>query len=286
MTRVFILMGFAFMFMHLHATGHISKYINMKYSYISLFAMFVLFFLTLYQWYLQSKDDRNHEGNHCDCHNPHDHHHHDHEHGDKKWYSRLWTSVLMVFPVFSVLFIPIATLNSTMIEAKGFNFPILQDKDPSSIHQFLAPDTSYYYGSEDYTGIMNRLMKRYSEKESLIINDKNYLELMELIYNSPGNFMSKNIQFEGFTYNSHDLRDNQIFLFRFGIIHCLADSGVYGMLVDLPENSKMRNDEWVQVKGTLSSVYYQPFKRNIPILQVHSWKHIQKPGEEYVYKQY
>ena len=31
------------------------------------------------------------------------------------------------------------------------------------------------------------------------------------------------------------LLKEQYFLFRFGIIHCVADSGVYGMLVKKPE---------------------------------------------------
>ncbi|WP_026692350.1 TIGR03943 family putative permease subunit [Peribacillus kribbensis] len=304
MTRVFILIGFAFIFMHLHATGHISKYINMRYANISLFAMFVLFFLTLYQWYLTSKKDKDGEEGyvHCQCgdpnhshghHHEHDHQHdhdhdhgHDHSHGEKTWYGKLWSTVLMVFPIFSVLFIPIATLNSNAIEAKGFNFPILQDKDPSSIHQFLAPNTSYYYGSEDYAARMNKSLKHFDKDDSVVINDKNYLEVMELIYNYPGEFMGKTIEFQGFSYNNKDLQPDQLFLFLFGIVHCLADSGVYGMMVQFPKNMNMPNDQWIQASGKLSTVYYQPFQKNVPVLQVDSWKHISKPAEEYVYKQY
>ena len=47
MIRILILIGFTFIFMHLHATGDISKYINMKYSWISFCTIFVLWFLTI-----------------------------------------------------------------------------------------------------------------------------------------------------------------------------------------------------------------------------------------------
>ncbi|PLT31153.1 TIGR03943 family putative permease subunit [Peribacillus deserti] len=282
MRRVFILMGFAFIFMHLHVTGQISKYINMKYSNISWFAMGLLFFLMFYQWYLVSKRDKEHEEHHSHC---HCHDHDGHSHSEDTWFSKIGTSALMIFPIFSVLFIPAATLNSTMIEAKGFNFPIIQDKDPSSIHQFLAPDTSYYYQSEDYTDMIDASLKKVKNTDSIVINDKNYLQVMELIYHSPGLFMGKHIQFQGFSYKNEFVQHNQLFLFRFGIIHCLADSGVYGMLVDFPKTMNIQNDQWIQAEGTLSSIYYQPFKRNIPLLKVDSWEHIQKPSEEYVYKQ-
>lgn len=286
MGKILILLSFTFIFMHLHATGNITKYINMKYSYISFITIFVLWGLTIYQMYRYYKEEKNmdegHHHNHinCDC------HHHDHHHEDDKWYKKLWSSTLLIFPIVSVLLIPAATLNSKMIEAKGFNFPILQDSDPSGIHQILAPDTSYYYGSEDYTNIMNNLMGRYKDKENLNINDKNYLESMELIYNYPGNFMDKEIELQGFTFNNSDLQKNQVFLFRFGIIHCVADSGVYGLLVDFPQNMHFHNDEWIRVKGKVSSLYYQPFKKTIPIVKVQSWEPIQKPSDEYVYKQF
>ena len=59
---------------------------------------------------------------------------------------------------------------------------------------------------------------------------KTSLKGMETIYNYPGEFTGKNYLFKGFVLEMILLKE-QYFLFRFGIIHCVADSGVYGMLV-------------------------------------------------------
>ncbi len=70
----------------------------------------------------------------------------------------------------------------------------------------------------------------------------------------------------------------------FGIIHCVADSGVFGMLVEFPEDINIKDDEWIHVKGTLSTIYYQPFKSTIPVLIVEEWEKTKEPKEPYVYR--
>ena len=55
---------------------------------------------------------------------------------------------------------------------------------------------------------------------------KTILEIMELIYNYPSQFAGKRISYKGFVYNSKREESVDQFVFRFGIIHCVADSGV------------------------------------------------------------
>ncbi|MBD5010645.1 DUF1980 domain-containing protein, partial [Xanthomonas citri pv. citri] len=52
MFRLLVLMGFTFFFYHLHASGNLTKYINMKYAYLSFIAIFLLAILTAVQAYL------------------------------------------------------------------------------------------------------------------------------------------------------------------------------------------------------------------------------------------
>ncbi|MDX1807015.1 MAG: DUF1980 domain-containing protein, partial [Paenisporosarcina sp.] len=59
MMRTYILLVFTFFFAHLHASGNITKYINMKYAYLSYSAIFIFALLTIVQIYTdikQSKD--------------------------------------------------------------------------------------------------------------------------------------------------------------------------------------------------------------------------------------
>ncbi|MFD2618451.1 TIGR03943 family putative permease subunit [Terrilactibacillus laevilacticus] len=282
MFRIIILFGFTYLFLHLHLTGDISKYINMKYSYLSFTMIFVLGFLTVYQiikW--------NNEGNH-----KHEHHHdidcgHDHSKDENTWYKKVVVYGLLLFPLVTGTFLPIATLDSNVVKAKGFHFAeIDNDKDQYANHQILRPNTSLYYGSDEYRKMLASDLKKYSAKNNLYLDDDNFLRALETIYNYPGNFSNKQVSIEGFVYHGDSLKKNQLFLFRFGIIHCIADAGVFGMMVDFPQNVSYNDDEWIRAEGTLSTIYYQPFKQTIPYLKVTKWQKVDKPKNPYAYRKY
>ncbi|MDN4073804.1 TIGR03943 family putative permease subunit [Fictibacillus terranigra] len=277
MIRGYLLMGFTFLIMQLHASGNISKYINMKYSYLSFSVMFALALLTIVQFRNAVKNDGKTDS--CDC--------CDHSHSvEDTWYKKLFVYSIFAFPVITGIFLPVATMDSNIVKAKGFHFPVNQESkgDPYAQNQFLRPDTSVYYGKDAYDKLMRKEKKKYSNYDTLALNDTNYLKGMETIYNYPGDFDDKNISFKGFVYNDPDTKKNQLFVFRFGIIHCVADSGVFGMMVEMPNGVKLKNDEWITVKGKISEIYYQPFKTNIPYVKVDSWSKTNAPKEQYVYR--
>ncbi|MFF2290568.1 TIGR03943 family putative permease subunit [Peribacillus butanolivorans] len=278
MVRLFILLGLTFLFMHLHASGNISKYINMEYSYVSQIAIYILAIFTLMGSYLYLKEGDQEECEEC-------HQGHDHSHENKVW-KKILTYSLFLIPIFTGLFLPVATMDSNIVEKKGFHFPVYDDTDEYSQHQFLQPDTSLYYGKDDYLTLMDQSLKSLVEHNRIHLTDENYLTDLEAIYYSPGKFTGKQITLTGFSYNSEDLAKNQVFLFRFGIIHCVADSGAFGMLIEFPEGMNPKNDEWYSVTGELETIYYQPFKKTIPILKVSSYNKTVEPKDPYVYRQY
>jgi putative membrane protein len=278
MLRVLILIGLTYLFMHLHASGDISKYINMKYSYISYSAIYILAIFTFISIYFYMKEDQ-HDHDQCgdDC---------GHSHEENTWWKKAITYGVFIFPILTGLFLPVATLDSNIVEKKGFYFPVYADSDPSSQHQFLQPNTSVYYGQDAYDELMAKSLKKLLKKDMLELNESNYLTDLESIYNYPGQFIGKEVKITGFSYSTDELAANQKFLFRFGIIHCVADSGVFGMLVELPKDVNPKNDEWLTVSGKLETIYYQPFKKTIPYLKVTSWETIPTPDDPYVYRQY
>jgi putative membrane protein len=289
MIRSLILIGFTYLIFKLHLTGDISKYINMKYSYLSAAAGYGLLVLTIVQIFMlnktEAKDKHNHDHHHdhcddCDC-----GHHHSKE---DKWYKKLIVYPIFFFPIVSGLFFPIATLDSNIVKAKGFHFPIYDTKDPYFQQEFLRPDSSIYYSADDYNKIMQNEKKKYITHSDLNITDKDFMNAMETIYNFPGEFEGREISFKGFVFNDPQstVDKSQILVLRFGVIHCIADAGVFGMLVDMPPGVKLKNDTWINVKGTVSTIYYQPFKTNIPYLKVDSWSKTTAPAEQYVYRQF
>lgn len=290
MYRIIILLLFTNLFFMLHSTGDISKYINMKYSFLSYSMIYVLFFLTIAEgirWYFS---DKKKESNHDDGHCHHDHHHdHDHDHGKKeskgKRIKKFLSYTFVLIPALSGVLLPVATLDSKLVDAKGFQFPALEDStDQYAMHQVLNPDMSQFMGKDAFLNLVSKESKSYLGKNHVTLTDDNYLVGLEVIYNYSGDFVGKTLTMKGFTYNGPSLNSNQIFLLRFGIIHCVADSGAFGMMIQFPNNIHLPNDQWYQVTGTVDTVYYPPFKANIPVLKVTSYKTIAQPKDPYVYR--
>jgi TIGR03943 family protein len=310
MIRLYILGGFAFMLLEMHIRGDLNKYINMRYSYLSTSAIILLSILFLFEVmriYRKEREEKakadhghshdhdhshseghDHHGHACAC-QDHDHHEHDHQ-GHDHHHSKIgrgFSYIFLLIPILTGLFLPVQTLDSSFLKAKGFSFPNIDySADNPGNHQFLKPDTSIFYGEDGYKKIADKELSQFIGKDQLIFNDKDYLKGLEAVYNHPQNFMEKTIGFDGFVYKGEQIDDTHYFVFRYGFIHCAADSGVFGMLVEFPKGTNLKNDDWVHVAGTLSSELYQPFKQTILVLKASAWNSIDAPSDPYVYRNF
>lgn len=280
MLRFLILSGYFELMMYLQVPGKLDQYINVHYRYLAILSMILSALLALVQLYLWVKNGKAEEETH--------EHDHDHDHGLSKPYQRGIAYVLLALPVIVGTLFPTVSLDTTIVEAKGFNFPVSKESvgDPEMQTQYLKPDTSIYFNKSDYLDQMNELKEKYGDKQTIEITDENYLEVMELIYNYPSEFIGKKISYEGFVYQTPNDSNEDIFLFRFGIIHCVADSGVFGLLTHMPEGVTVKNDEWYKIEGTIQSDYYQPFKREIPSVVVTNAEKVSAPKNQYVYRSF
>ncbi|MBE6172790.1 MAG: TIGR03943 family protein [Enterococcus faecium] len=277
MLRFLILSGYFEMMMYLQVSGRLDQYINVHYRYLAVLSMILSALLALVQLYLWVKADGK-KG----VHESHD----SHDHGLSKPYQRWIAYLLLALPIVVGTLFPTVSLNTTIVEAKGFNFPLSKESvgDPQVQTQYLKPDTSIYFNKSDYQDQMNELKDKYEDEQTIAITDDNYLEIMELIYNYPSEFIGKKVSYEGFIYQSKNDKATDTFLFRFGIIHCVADSGVFGLLTHLPEGMTVKNDDWYKVEGTIQTDFYQPFKREIPSVVVTKVEKINAPENQYVYR--
>ncbi|HFD1667716.1 TPA: TIGR03943 family protein [Enterococcus faecium] len=280
MLRFLILSGYFELMMYLQVSGKLDQYINVHYRYLAILSMILSALLALVQLYLWVKNGKAEEETH--------EHDHDHDHGLSKPYQRGIAYVLLALPVIVGTLFPTVSLDTTIVEAKGFNFPVSKEsvRDPEMQTQYLKPDTSIYFNKSDYLDQMNELKEKYGDKQTIEITDENYLEVMELIYNYPSEFIGKKISYEGFVYQTPNDSNADVFLFRFGIIHCVADSGVFGLLTHMPEGVTVKNDEWYKIEGTIQSDYYQPFKREIPSVVVTNAEKVSAPKNQYVYRSF
>ncbi|HFC9383775.1 TPA: TIGR03943 family protein [Enterococcus faecium] len=280
MLRFLILSGYFELMMYLQVSGKLDQYINVHYRYLAILSMILSALLALVQLYLWVKNGKAEEETH--------EHDHDHDHGLSKPYQRGIAYVLLALPVIVGTLFPTVSLDTTIVEAKGFNFPVSKESvgDPEMQTQYLKPDTSIYFNKSDYLDQMNELKEKYGDKQTIEITDENYLEVMELIYNYPSEFIGKKISYEGFVYQTPNDSNADVFLFRFGIIHCVADSGVFGLLTHMPEGVTVKNDEWYKIEGTIQSDYYKPFKREIPSVVVTNAEKVSAPKNQYVYRSF
>ncbi|WP_395530323.1 TIGR03943 family putative permease subunit [Enterococcus lactis] len=280
MLRFLILSGYFELMMYLQVSGKLDQYINVHYRYLAILSMILSALLALVQLYLWVKNGKTEEETH--------EHDHDHDHGLSKPYQRGIAYVLLALPVIVGTLFPTVSLDTTIVEAKGFNFPVSKESvgDPEMQTQYLKPDTSIYFNKSDYLDQMSELKEKYGDKQTIEITDENYLEVMELIYNYPSEFIGKKISYEGFVYQTPNDSNADVFLFRFGIIHCVADSGVFGLLTHMPEGVTVKNDEWYKIEGTIQSDYYQPFKREIPSVVVTNAEKVAAPKNQYVYRSF
>ncbi|MET1139101.1 TIGR03943 family protein [Enterococcus hirae] len=287
MIRFLILSGYFELMMYLQVSGKLDQYINVHYRYLAILSMILSALLALVQLYIWVKSDSVKGKKQVDE-EVHHHHDHDHDHGLTKPSQRVIAYVLLALPVIVGTLFPTVSLDTTIVEAKGFNFPISKESvgDPEMQTQYLKPDTSIYFNKSDYLDQMKKLKEKYDDKQLIKITDENYLEVMELIYNYPSEFIGKKISYEGFVYKTPDGEKEDNFLFRFGIIHCVADSGVFGLLTHMPEGTNVKNDEWYKVEGTIQSDYYEPFKRDIPVVEVNTLTKIEAPKKQYVYRSF
>ncbi len=287
MFKVLILILTTNLFFMLHATGNISKYINMKYSFLSGSMIVILFILTVVEgiklWFSGEKKEEQHD---CDC--SYDHHDHGHEKKKQsvgKRIKKFLAYTVVLVPAISGVVLPVATLDSQLVDAKGFSFPTLEDgNDRYGTHQVLNPDMSKFMNQADFVDLVRKESKSYIPKNNITLTDQDYLVGLEVMYNFSGAFAGKTLTMNGFTYNGPGEQPNQLFLLRFGLIHCVADSGAFGMMIQFPKNVHIPNDQWYQVTGTMDTVYYPQMKTKIPVLKVTSYKTIPKPNDPYVYR--
>lgn len=242
MIRFIILIGYMGLMMYLQISGELNQYINIHYNYLAVLSMVLAFIMAIVQLILWNQADPSMQKKHEDMHQHGGHEHHGHQHNLEKPSQRGLAYLLLSLPLIVGLLFPTVSLDTTIVEAKGFNFPVSKESvgDPDMQTQYLKPDTSMYFNKTDYDKQMAKAMKQYDGQSVISITDENYLEIMELIYNYPSQFAGKRISYKGFVYNSKREESVDQFVFRFGIIHCVADSGVFGLLVHFPEHTQFR----------------------------------------------
>jgi len=119
------------------------------------------------------------------------------------------------------------------------------------------------------------------------LNDKNYVEGINLIYNSKESYKGRKIVFEGFVYKQHNIGKNQFITARMVISCCAADTQVTGLVCKYDKSSILKENQWVRVTGTIDTTSYMDENYSkegiVPQILVESVEAINEPVNKYIY---
>lgn len=86
----------------------------------------------------------------------------------------------------------------------------------------------------------------------------------------------------GFVYRDDSMEhDSHFALGRFLVMCCPADAAPFGVMVHVPEASKLNKDSWVQVRGTIGSA--QVDGKDTMEIRATSVTPIDQPASPYIY---
>ena len=269
MIRFLVLAGYLELTIYLHLSGKLNQYINMHYSYLAYISMVLSFILAIVQLYIWMKQVKTHS------------------HLNSRL-AKVTSIALLAIPIVVGLTFPTVSLDSQTVSAKGYHFPLSEGTDQAiqtsegTTSQYLKPDTSSYFSKSAYEKEMRTAADKYLSQDSIQITNENYMEVMEVIYDYPDEFAGKTFTLTGFIYKDPQDPGSQ-FLFRFGIIHCIADSGVYGLLTK-GASQTYDDNTWVQATGTLKIQYHKQLGQSLPVLDIKEAHSVEKPTNPYVYR--
>ncbi|MGP4070085.1 TIGR03943 family putative permease subunit [Halobacillus sp. B29] len=275
--RSIILFGFFLFLTKLILSGDIQKFIAPRMMPYVYFALIVIGILAVVQ-YLKSSSKS--EDLNCGCDHSHD-------------YS---TSKLRSFIVYLLFIVPILTgmmfsdhiIGSSAASNKGFKYEMRSDStepdtigissSEDSISDVAIDDSAILTPQKRYPDLYNELQ----QTDQIHLNNTNYIGAITLMEDNMEGYVGKEIITHGFVFREDSTPANQFVVGRFGISCCVADGGVYGILVQGENLEQFKNDTWVEIKGTLQKAEYNGWE--LPLIEPLEIKPIELPDEPYVYE--
>lgn len=140
------------------------------------------------------------------------------------FFSKLASFVLLSLPLLVGFTFPTVTLDSQTVSAKGYYFPLSEGTDRQSKQVKVLGVSISNRIPVDF--IHKQLMKILFVRvliniaqSSIVINDENFLEIMEAIYDYPNEFEGKEIEFIGFVYNDPN---HMLIVNLFSVHQCIS----------------------------------------------------------------
>lgn len=123
----------------------------------------------------------------------------------------------------------------------------------------------------------NLFAKSNEEKIDYMVNEKNYIEILEKINNSIDENIGKSITLSGFVYKPQDLNEDFFICGRYTVDD--NETKIAGFICNYVSELKLIENEWVEIKG---SIIKGEYNGNVPVIKVDVVKKIVPPANTYI----
>lgn len=236
------------MLVMLVVTGDLSLLINPKFRILIIFSIVILLILGMVQcWNLKEKEL--------------------HTVG-------FWGYFLTLMPIVIYICFPPKALDASMINKKGVS--LIQSSQVNN----RQPTSSQRQKNEEipYKNILEKM-----KKETFIqFDENNYADYLSVLEIYPNELKGKRIRIKGFVFRDDpQLQKDEFVLSRFTVSCCAADATVVGIITKTPKAPTFKEDQWMEVEGTLSTIRVYGFDQ--PLILLESSREVSRPKDPYIY---
>ncbi|MCX2826658.1 TIGR03943 family protein [Bacillus pseudomycoides] len=278
--RGIILIGFAMLLFKLLVTGNIDHFIAPKMIKFTYAAFAVSLLLGCVQVWKNGEEKQNA----CGCCEP--------QTVPKSKMGVFLLYALFLVPIVSAFLFSNVTIDGSLASKRGMN----QNAQAKSVEK-KVPQTKQV--SSDWRELLvdkeeepiqnlpasgqssEELARNVLKQKTIQVDDKNYIQTMDVIGQDVLGFKGKQITFTGFIYNDKEVKGDKTVVARYGITCCIADVSVRGMIVSGDEINTLSEETWVKVTGTLDETTYKGTL--FPLVKVSKVEKVEKPKDPYVY---
>lgn len=289
--RAAILTGFAMLIVYLDRTGEMILYIAPRMElYVKLSAI-GLYAAAIYQVYAALQKRMGNQAPGCDC---------EHE-PSPSIFKNIVIYGLFIFPLLLGFLLPTGTLGSALAAKKGISLSgspgverlISQSKaapdvagesptpPPSNQGEQASSSIDSLFPYDEYTEAHAAYGKKLYTQTLITVPEKQFIETLTTLDLYREAFIGKEVEITGFVYREEDMGKERFAVSRFAMNCCSADALPYGLMITWPKAMNYADDEWVSVKGILTTSTYMD--NEILTLEAVKLERIKAPESPYVY---
>lgn len=280
--RSIILFGFFLFLLKVILTGDIQKFIAPRMMPYMYFTLIVLVILAIIQYF---KSGFEVDDNDCGC-------GHDHDYSASRLRSAAIYS-LFIIPILTGMMFSDHILGSSAAANKGFKYEMRSASTKEDIDSQAEGETNTASPENNVIlqnpGVLTPkdlypdLYTELKQQDSIKLHEDNYIGTISLLEDGMDEFVGKEITTHGFVFREPEFPSDQMVVGRFGISCCVADGGIYGILIQSDDLDQYKNDTWVEVTGVLEKVEFNGWA--LPLIIPTNINLIDVPEEPYVYEE-